>query len=256
MFLQRFTGKYRWAHLDIAGTAWKSGAAKGATGRPVPLLTHFVLSFAAQPQRRGAAVAAGRAAGFEGGRHARPPQGRRRRRDADAARADHRQPGRHAAGRPRRQRRPPMTEVAFHFDAPDTLGYACRLLRKALARGAKPVVTGSAATLAQLDRLLWTFDALEFLPHVRVAAGRAGDLRRGCARRRCGWPSGRSTRRTSDVLVNLGEEVAPGFERYERLIEIVPADEAAKQAARRRWKHYADRGYALTRHERRRARSS
>ncbi|MEJ5199867.1 MAG: phospholipase D-like domain-containing protein, partial [Anaerolineae bacterium] len=35
MFLRRFAGKYRWAHLDIAGTAWKSGAAKGATGRPV-----------------------------------------------------------------------------------------------------------------------------------------------------------------------------------------------------------------------------
>jgi leucyl aminopeptidase len=44
MFLRRFTAKYRWAHLDIAGTAWKSGAAKGATGRPVPLLTQFVLS--------------------------------------------------------------------------------------------------------------------------------------------------------------------------------------------------------------------
>ena len=44
MFLKRFTGKYRWAHLDIAGTAWKSGAVKGATGRPVPLLTHFVLA--------------------------------------------------------------------------------------------------------------------------------------------------------------------------------------------------------------------
>ncbi len=43
MFLKRFTGPLRWAHLDIAGTAWKSGAAKGATGRPVPLLTHFVL---------------------------------------------------------------------------------------------------------------------------------------------------------------------------------------------------------------------
>jgi len=43
MFLKRFAGKYRWAHLDIAGTAWKSGAAKGGTGRPVPLLTHFVL---------------------------------------------------------------------------------------------------------------------------------------------------------------------------------------------------------------------
>ncbi len=44
MFLRKFTSKYRWAHLDIAGTAWKSGAAKGATGRPVSLLTHFVLS--------------------------------------------------------------------------------------------------------------------------------------------------------------------------------------------------------------------
>jgi leucyl aminopeptidase len=45
-FLQRFASKYRWGHLDIAGTAWKGGAAKGATGRPVGLLTHFVLSHA------------------------------------------------------------------------------------------------------------------------------------------------------------------------------------------------------------------
>ena len=44
MFLKRFTAKYRWAHLDIAGTAWKSGPAKGATGRPVGLLTHFLLA--------------------------------------------------------------------------------------------------------------------------------------------------------------------------------------------------------------------
>ena len=43
-FLQRFTAKLRWAHLDVAGTAWKSGLAKGATGRPVPLLANFVLA--------------------------------------------------------------------------------------------------------------------------------------------------------------------------------------------------------------------
>jgi leucyl aminopeptidase len=42
-FLARFAKAYRWAHLDIAGTAWKSGAAKGATGRPVPLLTQFLM---------------------------------------------------------------------------------------------------------------------------------------------------------------------------------------------------------------------
>ncbi|MGL4996742.1 MAG: leucyl aminopeptidase, partial [Deefgea sp.] len=43
-FLSRFTKKYKWAHLDIAGTAWKSGAAKGATGRPVPLLVEYLRS--------------------------------------------------------------------------------------------------------------------------------------------------------------------------------------------------------------------
>jgi leucyl aminopeptidase len=42
-FLQKYTAKYPWAHLDIAGTAWKSGAAKGATGRPVPLLLAYLL---------------------------------------------------------------------------------------------------------------------------------------------------------------------------------------------------------------------
>jgi len=42
-FLGRFTKEYRWAHLDIAGVAWKSGDAKGATGRPVPLLMQYLL---------------------------------------------------------------------------------------------------------------------------------------------------------------------------------------------------------------------
>jgi leucyl aminopeptidase len=47
-FLSRFTRKYAWAHLDIAGTAWKSGSQKGATGRPVALLAHFLLARAAR----------------------------------------------------------------------------------------------------------------------------------------------------------------------------------------------------------------
>jgi leucyl aminopeptidase len=46
-FLARFTKKYYWAHLDIAGTAYRSGKEKGSTGRPVPLLTHFLLARAA-----------------------------------------------------------------------------------------------------------------------------------------------------------------------------------------------------------------
>lgn len=43
-FLSRFTKKYNWAHMDVAGTAWRSGKDKGATGRPVPMLTQFLMN--------------------------------------------------------------------------------------------------------------------------------------------------------------------------------------------------------------------
>ena len=51
-FLSRFTKKYHWAHLDIAGTAWKSGAEKGATGRPVPMLTQFFIDRVAEYEKQ------------------------------------------------------------------------------------------------------------------------------------------------------------------------------------------------------------
>jgi len=51
-FLSRFTKKYDWAHLDIAGTAYKSGKEKGGTGRPVPLLTHFLIERATEEKRK------------------------------------------------------------------------------------------------------------------------------------------------------------------------------------------------------------
>jgi leucyl aminopeptidase len=50
-FLSRFAKKFHWAHLDIAGTAWKTGKAKGATGRPVPLLTQYLLDRATEESR-------------------------------------------------------------------------------------------------------------------------------------------------------------------------------------------------------------
>jgi len=52
-FLSRFAKKFHWAHLDIAGTAWKTGKAKGATGRPVPLLVQYLLDRAAETGREG-----------------------------------------------------------------------------------------------------------------------------------------------------------------------------------------------------------
>lgn len=50
-FLSRFAKKFHWAHLDVAGTAWKTGKAKGATGRPVPLLTQYLLDRVAEVER-------------------------------------------------------------------------------------------------------------------------------------------------------------------------------------------------------------
>ena len=52
-FLSRFTKKLRWAHIDIAGTAWKSGRDKGSTGRPVPLLVRLALRYAGGKETRG-----------------------------------------------------------------------------------------------------------------------------------------------------------------------------------------------------------
>ena len=55
-FLARFAKKYKWAHLDIAGTAWRSGKDKGSTGRPVPLLTTFLMRRARTGEARGTRV--------------------------------------------------------------------------------------------------------------------------------------------------------------------------------------------------------
>jgi DNA polymerase III subunit chi len=51
------------------------------------------------------------------------------------------------------------------------------------------------------------------------------------------------------VLVNVGAEVPSGFERFERVIEMVSLEDADRQAGRARWRHYSDRGYAIQRHD-------
>lgn len=140
-----------------------------------------------------------------------------------------------------------MTEVAFHFNAPDKLAYTCRLLRKAYRSRAQVVVTGEAALLQDLDRVLWTFEPLEFVPHVRApVAARISAAQR--ATPVCLLDSV-SEAPHHDVLVNLGPALAPGFESFKRLIEIVSTTADDRQAARLRWKHYADRGYNIVRHE-------
>jgi len=142
-----------------------------------------------------------------------------------------------------------MTEVEFHFNVVDKLEYSCRLLRKAHAGGAKLLVTADPVMLAQLDQMLWTLSATEFLPHCRsdappatlalspivLAASALEPVLEG---------------RAAGVLVNLGQDVPPGFESFERFIEIVSSAPDDRQAGRQRWNHYKQRGYALKAHDR------
>ena len=137
-----------------------------------------------------------------------------------------------------------MTEVAFHFNAPDSLAYACRLLRKAVGSGAKVVVTGPAETLQELDALLWTFSATDFVPHC-LADSEAHVL----AASPVVLATSIASPAHQQVLLNLGRLVPEGFDRFERVIELVGQDEQDRQLARTRWKHYTDRGYAITRHD-------
>ena len=140
-----------------------------------------------------------------------------------------------------------MTEISFHFNVPDRLGYACRLLRKAVRRGARVVVAGPLPLLQQLDRQLWTFEPLDFIPHVHARSGQplAPRLRHTPV-----WLTEQvQDAPHHDVLLNMGDELVNGFESFSRVIELVPLDGAGRTAGRVRWKHYADRGYTLQKHD-------
>lgn len=140
-----------------------------------------------------------------------------------------------------------MTAVAFHFNVPDRRAYACRLLRKAYLSGARVAVTGEAALLDELDRLLWTFQPLEFVPHWRGAEADAlpGRLRETPVL----LLERHSPALGHDVLVNLGHEVPSGWQQYRRVIEIVSRDEFDRDRARARWRSYGAAGASIERHE-------
>ena len=138
-----------------------------------------------------------------------------------------------------------MTEIAFHVNAPDKLDYACRFLRRTQKESAQVLVLGQLALLKTLSNKLWTMTVTDFLPHCFADAS-ADVLTHS--------PIVLSTElltsaTESQVLLNLGAVLPAGFERFERLIELVGQDASDLQAARTRWKHYKDRGYSLSRYD-------
>ena len=111
--------------------------------------------------------------------------------------------------------------------------------------GAKVVVTGEPRLLRELDVALWTFAPLEFVAHCHAPAAGEAVL----AQSPVVLADATAQAPHRQVLVNLGGQVPEGFERFERLIEVVWQQDEDRQQARARWKHYADRGYAITRHD-------
>jgi DNA polymerase-3 subunit chi len=136
-----------------------------------------------------------------------------------------------------------MTEVEFHTGVSDPLDFACRLLRKAVRQGARVQVTAPESTLTALDRLLWTFEERDFVPHVRVPGAPLA-----VAQRTLLWlaPSVQ-TQNAPRVLVNLGADMPDAGAPVDRVIEIVSAEDVAY--ARDRWRAYKALGVPLKHHE-------
>lgn len=138
-----------------------------------------------------------------------------------------------------------MTEIAFHFNAPDTLAYACRFARKALQREHCLLLCAPPELLALLDQQLWQMRPQDFVAH--AVQGCDADVWRlspvVLASSTEGAPH-------QDMLLNLGADVPAGFERFARVIEVVSAhDMAQRQQARQRWRQYQALGHTLIRHD-------
>lgn len=138
-----------------------------------------------------------------------------------------------------------MTEVAFHFGAPNKLAYVCRLLRKAVGSGARVVVLGNDAQLQRLDLDLWAVSPTDFVPHAVVGSAAPSPAPNPIVL----TPSIALTQAHREVLVNLIEQVPPEFAQFARVIEVVGVDDTDRAQARLRWKRYTELGYTIARHD-------
>ena len=161
---------------------------------------------------------------------------------------------------------PVTAEVEFHTGVDDSVGFACRLLRKAYRQGARVRVTAPPALLAELDRALWVFDDRDFVPHVRVPGvapaiaartpiwlsadvGGVEDAVEGVA---AGADAGAAAVATLPaaprVVVNLGAAAPGDVASLERLIEVVSTDPDDADRGRARWRAYKAAGLQIKHH--------
>ncbi|MCC7546865.1 MAG: DNA polymerase III subunit chi [Burkholderiales bacterium] len=136
-----------------------------------------------------------------------------------------------------------MTQIDFYTNVPDRALTACTLASKALARGLRMMIlTTDQGATQRLDALLWTQPSTGFLPHCR-------------AHHRLAAVTPIILDHVAEpviheqILLNLRDELPPHFSRFERLIELVGADETGREQARARFRFYRDRGYGIRTHD-------
>jgi DNA polymerase III subunit chi len=136
-----------------------------------------------------------------------------------------------------------MTSIDFYFNAEDRLQVACRLAGKALAQNKRMLIYAPQPELAsRIDKLLWTWPAIGFVPHCAAHDPLAADTPVLIA-------AGEETPDDCGLLLNLSSECPPHFERFERLLEVVSADEEERKAGRGRYRYYRERGYKISDHD-------
>jgi DNA polymerase-3 subunit chi len=138
-----------------------------------------------------------------------------------------------------------MTDIAFHTGIANPLEYACRLLRKAYRSGARVAVHADVALLDRLDQALWTFEPLEFVPHVVLPRDGADAARVALTPIVLVRP-GASAPTECRVAVTLAGVELDEPARFDRVIAIVGDDAAEREAGRQRWREYERAGHAVS----------
>lgn len=139
-----------------------------------------------------------------------------------------------------------MTSIDFYFNAGDKIEVACRLAAKAFAQKKRVLVFAPDTHAArELDRKLWTWQQLSFVPHCLAhdpLAARTPVLIASDAERMTGFAP-------PEILLNIGQDCPPLFERFDRLLELVGSGDEDRAHGRARYKFYKERGYALGHHD-------
>lgn len=136
-----------------------------------------------------------------------------------------------------------MTDVRFYHNAPDRLRVACVLTAKASSGGRRVAVFAPDGGVARhFDQMLWTFQPLAFVPHVAAASPLAAETPIVIGGTLDTLPH-------DDVLINLGNDLPAGFERFRLVLEIVGPSDDERQAARDRYRRYKQQGHALDAHD-------